>query len=280
MAANSLLKPPISRSVLLRWRMASPLRAYVRWSPIAVGKGFVSNHVLAPLLPEPPAAFDAPLPSGDRVRLHYREAIGLSWLLSGPFERAEIEFAISAAEPKSTAVDVGAHAGLYTIALARAVGPEGAVLAFEPSAGNLERLRDNLERNGLANVTIHGAAATAVDKPVRLRIADDPAYGSTTEVFEGRDSGESTIVPGLSLDSAWVAAGRPAVSFVKIDVEGSEIDVLSGAEALLLECRPQVLIEAASDAARRALDEWFGVREFRRRTIEGFMPWNELYEPA
>jgi FkbM family methyltransferase len=270
----------MSPPVLLRWRAAVALRWYVRWWPIDVGKGFVSNHLLAPLLPQPPAAFDAELPTGDRVRLQYRERIGLSWLLHGGFERFEIEFAISAAGGGTTAVDVGAHAGLYTTALGRAVGPRGTVLAFEPSPDNLSRLRDNLERNGIENVKIHAAAATAVKKQVRLRIATDPAYGSTREVFEGRDSGEFIVVSGVPLDSAWVGAGRPSVSFVKIDVEGTELDVLSGAEELLRVCRPRVVIEAASDAARDALDEWFATRGFRRREVRGFMPWNKLYEPA
>jgi FkbM family methyltransferase len=280
MAGNLLPTPRISRSALLCWRVASPLRAYVRWSPIGLGKRFLSNRLLAPILPPPPAEFDAELPSGDHVRLQYREAIGLSWLLYGAFERAEIEFAIASTEPGGAAVDVGAHAGLYTTALARAVGSDGTVFAFEPSNLNVARLRGNLERSGLTNVVIYCAAAAARDQPVLLRLANDPAYSSTSKVFEDRSLGESTVVPGVCLDSAWLNAGRPRISFVKIDVEGAELDVLAGAESLLGECRPSVLIEAASDAARASLDEWFEARAFQRRLVRGFMPWNHLYESA
>jgi hypothetical protein len=50
-------------------------------------------------------------------------------------------------------------------------------------------------------------------------------------------------VPTASIDAEWEARGRPAVSLLKVDVEGAELDVLAGAAACLAACRPAVLTE-------------------------------------
>src|SRR5918912_4362355 len=182
------------RLLRLLWPLTCPVREYWLRSERKLGKKLLLDRVLKPLLPEPPRGFEADLPGGGRVFLHYREDIGLVTLLGGGFERAELEWARRLARPESTAVDVGANVGVYTVVLARAVGPEGRVLAFEPGPENVRRLEENLARNRLENVDVHAIALADRAGELVLRLGADPAYHSTGEVFEGRSAGESLRV--------------------------------------------------------------------------------------
>jgi len=125
-------------------------------------------------------------------------------------------------------VDVGAHIGYYTVVAARRVGDAGRVHAVEPSPENLALLRDNLSLNGLTNVAIHAVAAGTQRRGRRFHLtesSDSSGFHShpltptvrTTEVME------------TPLDE--LVDGR--VHALKIDVEGSEIDVLRGSRRIL-----------------------------------------------
>src|SRR5919204_279974 len=61
-------------------------------------------------------------------------------LLTGSFERAEIDVARTHAIAGTTAIDVGANVGIFAVPLALAVGPQGRVIAVEPSPENVEQL--------------------------------------------------------------------------------------------------------------------------------------------
>jgi FkbM family methyltransferase len=246
-------------------------------SPVGFGKNFLRDVLVRALLPPSPSVFLARLPLGRRIEVRYREGIGLSMLLEGQFEGGEIETLASYAHSDSTAIDVGANIGIYTIVLAAAVGTAGRVLAFEPAPVNVDRLRRNLQLNGIANVDLLPLAVGARSERVALYMSDDPALHSTSEVAAQRRAGRSLIVAASSLDMVWNDVGRPAVSVVKIDVEGVELGVLQGARELLAACRPILLIEIKS--ARRLADikGFLAPYDYRANQPEGFMSWNYLF---
>jgi len=138
---------------------------------------------------------------------------------------------------KSTVVDVGANIGLSTILLARMTER---VIAFEPSPPNVAFLRRNLERNGITNVEIHAAAVSSEPGILRFHVAQ---FGAGSHVVAaGHVSGRtiSTVdVPAVTLDGT----DLPSISFVKIDAEGHEPDVLAGAGRLLSRDRPLIYTE-------------------------------------
>jgi FkbM family methyltransferase len=269
----------MSRRRLFRviWTLLLPARLYVTRSPVGFGKNFLRDVLLRSLLPPSPSAFLAPLPFGRRIEVRYREGIGLSMLLEGQFEGAEIETLASYAHNDSTAIDVGANIGIYTVVLATAVGTAGRVLAFEPAPDNVDRLRRNLRLNGISNVDLLPLAVGARSERVALYLSDDPALHSTSEVAAQRRAGRSLTVAASSLDMVWNDVGRPAVSVVKIDVEGVELGVLQGARELLAACRPILLIEIKS--ARRLADikGFLAPYDYRANQPEGFMRWNYLF---
>jgi FkbM family methyltransferase len=269
---------PASNMALGRlWAIAGPIRSYVRRFPIQRGKGFLIRHILVPLLPPEPAIFVAELPGGGRVHLHPRETLGLSTLLYGGFEAAEISCAIELALPGMTAFDIGANIGIYSVALGRAVGPEGLVVAVEPEGTNVRRLRENLTLNSIDNAQVVEAVAGDRDGQVELQVADDPAYNSVVGIEVGHVAVGSISVRSVRLDALWEDMGRPAVSFIKIDVEGAEASVLRGARAMITSSHPALLIEA-NDGARLALLQLeLEPLGYRRSPRAGFQPWNHLF---
>ncbi|HTZ05148.1 MAG TPA: FkbM family methyltransferase [Gaiellaceae bacterium] len=251
-------------------------REYVLRFPVARGKGVVVRQV-APRLPVRYREFDAELPGGGTVVLRFDEWLGRSYVQHGrSFDAAELAFMRDALAPGGTAIDVGANVGVYTVAAARHVGQGGRVLAVEADDEYVPRLRSNLARNGLANVEVVAAAAGSADGEVELIIAADRAFSSIKPLVSYRGAGATRTVPQLRLDTLWRDAGEPGVGFVKIDVEGAELEVLAGAGDLLARCRPALVVEVnpgTEDEVRRRL----GALGYRDVTPAGFSKANRAY---
>jgi FkbM family methyltransferase len=259
------------------WPFTAPLRHYVMRPPQTALKRFLIRRGLPSVLPRPPACLMVLVPGGGKVKVDYGEEIALLLLLHGSYEAAELESLARFAKPGTTAVDVGANIGMYTVPLATAVGDAGTVLAFEPVPQTLEKLRSNIALNGLVNVVVVAAAAADGPGVVDLRLANDSAYASLVRVKHDRGTGTTLAVPAVTIDQVWEERNRPTISFCKIDVEGAELLVLKGAEDVLRACRPALLLEADPGPLLDSLVSWLGERGYKRSPQSGFVPWNHLF---
>jgi len=198
-------------------------------------------------------------PTGRRawVEVEAGAARGLELLLDPRFDAklasGEVEPELQARLPglvRRGAVvwDVGAHVGFFALALARLVGPEGLVVAFEADDVNVDALRAAVQRNRLTNVEIRPVAVWSAPGTVEFERRADAAGATHGAVV---DTGSGVSVPATSLDAE--AEGRRLPDFVKIDVEGAEEQVLSGARRLLVEHRPVVVCEV--HVSRRGHEE-------------------------
>ena len=265
--------------VQLLWPLTWPVRWYWAHSDRQLGKKLVVDRILKRVVPPPPAGFEAELPGGGRVFLHHRDDIGLVVLMTGSFEQAEIDVARSSSRAATTAVDVGANVGIFTVPLALAVGPRGRVLAVEPSPESVAQLEHNIRLNELTNVDVHPIALAAEPGDVTLQLGADPAFHSTSTVVRSRDTAATTSVRADTLDRLWRDAGSPDVSFLKIDTEGAELDVLRGARELLETCRMPILLEAKESRRVQALDGLLVPLRYSRTRPRGFAVGNYLYIP-
>lgn len=182
--------------------------------------------------------------------------------------------------PVREAGHVGANVGLFTLPLAKAVRPGGKVLAIEPLSPTVERLRENLALNQAGNVDICTKAAGDAEGQITLLLSTDPAFHSTVTVAEGLSTQLHVTVPIARVDRIWEEAGSPAVSVMKVDVEGAELAVLQGSEMVLERWRPALLLEATTDERLRDLTAVLSRYGYVRRQPKGFMPWNHLFVPA
>jgi FkbM family methyltransferase len=240
--------------------------------PLARGKGVVLRRLVR-FLPIELREFEAQVPGGGRVTVRWDEVVGRKLLREGSFERVEIDTMVANLTAEGTAVDVGANVGLVTIPLALTAGR---VIAVEPLAQNVERLRENVRRNALTNVVVVEAAAGAGDGSSILHSAADPAFGSLREVVKYRASADIEVRL-RSLDSLWRELDRPVVELVKIDVEGAELDVLEGGRVLLETCGPVVLVEASRGVAADAVHELLSGLGYVEATPAGFSDENHLF---
>ncbi len=151
-------------------------------------------------------------------------------------------------------VDVGANVGFWTIPAARALGPGGRVIAFEPNPWAVGRLRRNLALNDdgtLAAVEIVAAAVGEAPGTMELFSDDLEAGASQATLYAAAHDGspQHVEVPVTTLDD--VVTGP--VDLVKIDVQGHEMAVLDGGR-LLFEGTPpaHVAIEVAGDLLENA----------------------------
>lgn len=149
------------------------------------------------------------------------------------------------ARPGMTAYDVGAHIGYVSLLLARAVGAQGRVFAFEPLPANLDRLRANLALNPeIRNVIVVPAAAGDRTGTARFLLHESgemgKAQGSAGRQAQYRGALE---VEAIALDDFVYAQDNPAPGLLKLDIEGGEVLALPGLRRLLAEARPVVLLE-------------------------------------
>ena len=138
-------------------------------------------------------------------------------------------------EPGDIAIDGGSCSGETALAFALAVGPRGRVLAFEPAASNLTLLHYNIGQNEWArNVEI---LPVGIDSTRRDGEAMD-VQGSLNPGFRISDAPVATD----TLDNVAERLALPSVDFIKLDIEGSELNALRGAEATLRRFRPKLAI--------------------------------------
>lgn len=157
--------------------------------------------------------------------------------------------------PGSVVWDVGANVGLFSFAAAAAAGPAGRVLALEPDAWLARLLRRSAARNpDLAPVDVLPVALGATAGVGQLHIARRNRSTNHLDGFGTTETGGSRsteLVPVVSLD--WLLEHFPRPDVVKIDVEGAEALVLSGATSLLAR-RPILICEVADINADRVGD--------------------------
>lgn len=159
------------------------------------------------------------------------------WL--GSYEQEKQKLFEAHVGPGDVVFDIGANAGFYTLLASELVGPKGRVFAFEPLPRNLYFLNEHLRLNQVKNVVvIEGAVA---DKSGEVFFDDSPgsAMGHTA-----KEAGLK--VPSVALDEL-ISEGRILPpSLMKIDVEGDELMVLSGAKGMLVKSHPVILLATHS----------------------------------
>jgi FkbM family methyltransferase len=160
------------------------------------------------------------------------DVIGQRWY-GGPATRSlnpEDDFIRRMLQPGDTAFDCGAHHGMTTILLANWVGETGKVIAFEASPHNAAILRKNIELNHLSQARCENTAIAA--QPGVVRMTEE----SNTRVTPSQHLGKK--VEAVQLDQ--YLDEKP--TFVKIDIEGFEVEALKGAQRVLA-LRPKFVIE-------------------------------------
>jgi len=149
-------------------------------------------------------------------------------------------------------LDVGANVGTHAVFLSHLVRDDGRVLAFEPLAPNIDTLRETIRRRSrISNISIF---QLAVGNPGKARQevgisvpGDDLTQASLRLQLAGSWERQASVreyrVSLTSLDAEREVQALPSIDFVKIDVEGGELDALKGAAKTIRRHHPLIYCE-------------------------------------
>lgn len=134
-------------------------------------------------------------------------------------------------------LDCGAYRGDTALWFARRVGTRGKVIAIEPSSRNAAGLRQNLAANGSAG----NAPVVVVEEAVGIQ-RGTLSFNGSAESTSRADSLSAVSVPVDTIDSLVERLQLPRVDFIKMDIEGGEVDALDGARATLRTFAPRLAL--------------------------------------
>jgi FkbM family methyltransferase len=180
--------------------------------------------------------------------LDLSEGIDFSIYVLGAFESATVATLQKLVKPGDVAFDIGANIGSHTLGLAKSVGPEGKVYAFEPAYFAFAKLARNLALNpDLETRTClrHVLLAATASEPAQPEIyASWPLTNKETIHPKHRGRLVSTgSVEVDTLDAFVQREGVDRLDLMKIDVDGHELSVLRGGLGVLTKFKPVLLME-------------------------------------
>ena len=202
------------------------------------------------------------IPHPVAVRLGRNLGTVLSRGVAEESEERELLIGLARANGSRSYWDVGANYGLFTFAL-RAADPMLRIEAFEPDPDCLALLQRTLKDHGPDRVRLHGLALSGSEGSARFK--RDLLTGATGGLIESgerpaiirapRSNPRIIEVATSTMDVESAKLGMPDI--VKIDVEGSELDVLLGGERTLRAHRPILLVECTrrQDEVRQILED-------------------------
>jgi FkbM family methyltransferase len=217
-----------------------------RAPPSAVARARFSRR-LGPVLEVCFAALGSPL-FGRVVPVARGRAAGLRlvaerrslvWLAGSVEHDVQAAFAAHVTSGR-TIIDAGASVGFFSLLGARLVGPTGRVVAFEPQPAAARSIRRNAELNGFENVIVVEAALSSRTGRAFL---ENVGQATARVAFCEPPASRTLAVPCVALDDYLRERPHLRPDLIKIDVEGSEADVLDGMRATLAGHRPVVVVE-------------------------------------
>jgi len=181
--------------------------------------------------------------------------VGFQLLNTGEYDMQEINFAKFCLNQRLNdygkgvvAIDCGANIGVHTIEWSKVLHNVGSIVSFEAQEMVYYQLCGNIALNNCFNVTAYNSAVgdrnCIIDMP-KPNYFQPSTFGSM-EIKQkdgseniGQDLQNTTKIEQIALDDLPLAR----VDFIKVDVEGMEFEVLSGAEKTIDKFKPQMLIE-------------------------------------
>lgn len=167
--------------------------------------------------------------------------VGASLANYGEFSRVEADFFAQVCKPGDNVIEVGANIGAHTVGLAKMVGSQGNILAFEPQRIVFQTLCANISINSLTNVKCFQYAVGDINGQVLVPDLNHEVksnFGGVSLIINTDCPKE--YVQCVTLDSFITL---PKLKLLKIDVEGMEANVIKGAQNIIKKLRPIIYTE-------------------------------------
>jgi FkbM family methyltransferase len=166
----------------------------------------------------------------------------VDWFNYFGFKELEREKLFSLLKADDVVIDVGANMGEFSLKVSRLVGNGGRVISFEPDPVNYQRLKTNFSFNPqlAARVKVHNVGLGEFPGTVNLSVVNESNRGMNRVV---KDAVNFNSISINTLDNVLLPEQLTKVDWIKIDVEGFEMNVLKGAEHTIQQFKPSLFIE-------------------------------------
>lgn len=203
---------------------------------------------------------------GPMIFNRYDFYIGSSLRKYGEFSQGEADLFRQVIRPGMTVVEVGANMGAHTVGLSRMTGNGGKVIAFEPQRLIFQTLCANIALNSCRNVFAHQIAVGAENGEITVPALppDVPANFGGVSL---EDASEGERVRLVRLDDFGIADCH----FLKVDIEGMEVEALKGGAELIARSRPVIYVENDRDEKSAILTDLLTSWKYRLHDHRPYM---------
>ena len=196
------------------------------------------------------------IPSGLKLWINPSKDLGVERSLfeTGTYERGTLNFIETHLQKGQTFIDVGANIGLMSMTARKVVGNYGQVWAFEANPRTFEIMEKNFGLNGMNSIQSFECGLGKERETLILIDNWSINRGAASTVVKGENAA-SIEIKILSFDAVAVSQGI-RVDMMKIDVEGMELAVLTGAEETIQKDKPILIVEFSEEreiGSRKAL---------------------------
>ena len=170
--------------------------------------------------------------------------------------------------PGHVVYDIGANIGFFSLIAARLGGPAGDVYSFEPVSENAMAVQRNARLNVLDRVHVFEIALGSYTGSAELILTEwDGGSTLSTSAVEPSDAISRRTVGVAALDELARTEKLRSPDFIKIDVEGAELEVLRGMSGILARARPILLYEL-DDGDKASFDRrWKELDDYVKRSF-------------
>lgn len=176
------------------------------------------------------------------------------WMWAGAYEPELVSLLKHKLRPGMTVFDIGANIGYFSVIAAALVGPYGKVHAFEPMPQNFLRLEKNLRP--FKRAIPHRCAVGSTACNVIMHYSDTESGWAS--VYPEQNRPLSITAEMIRLDD-WLGPNPvERIDFLKLDIEGGELDALLGGQELLRRFRPTIVAEMRSESKGNKLSKLLG----------------------
>ncbi len=164
---------------------------------------------------------------GNKMFLDEKDSLLLS--INKIYEKNETNFVKDSVNKGDIVIDIGANIGYYTLMFAKLVGDTGKIYSFEPDPRNFFILEKNIQINGYNNVILEKKAVSNKLGKSTLYVNENSAESS---MHKPNNVINEIYVDLITLDN-YFEVNSITPDFIKIDIEGYELNALKGMESIL-----------------------------------------------
>jgi FkbM family methyltransferase len=199
-----------------------------------------------------------PSPGGP-ILVPLDDEVGRCIYFTGDYDRKITWICQKLLRPGDTAIDIGANLGVVTLAMARFVGPSGFVHAFEPNP-RMQAFLDQSVNKTYRNVTLHKIALGSKETELVLQVPPINFGAGSFVNYRNAHHTEGVLCKVRRLSDVAKECRISSVGLIKIDVEGFEGEVLSGASDMISNIRPRAIIFETNEITATPFPERATVR--------------------